>query len=110
MNAFLLSAFALWSVVLLEAGPEQSGYLTGAPVPDWLGLATTGGRDAIVLGEGCETAAPGVNVVILDSDHVQLVDPLVGPRPGACMLATRVHMSDTPCAHNSAGLCDVAFE
>jgi hypothetical protein len=108
-----MSLARLWAavaVVLFASAAEQSGYLTGAPVPDWLGLATTGGRDAIVLGEGCETAAPGVNVVILDSDHMQLVDPLAGPRPGACVLATRVHMSDMPCARNPVGLCDVAFE
>jgi hypothetical protein len=103
----------LWTamaVVLLAMGPEQSGYLTGAPVPDWLGLATPRGRDAIVLGDGCETAAPGMNVVILDSEHVQVVDPLAGPQPGACTLAGWVHMSDVPCARNPAGLCDVAFE
>jgi hypothetical protein len=97
-------------VVLFAVAPEQSGYLTGAPVPDWLGLATAGGRDAIALGDGCATAAPGMNVVILDSDHVQVVDPLAGPLPGACMLASRVRMSDVPCARNPAGLCDVAFE
>jgi hypothetical protein len=104
----------LWAaaaaVVLFASAPENSGYLTGAPVPDWLGLATADGRYAIVLGEECETAAPGVNVVILDSDHVQVVDPLDGPRPGACTLARRVRMSDVPCARNPAGLCDVAFE
>lgn len=103
----------LWAavaVVLFAAVPEQSGYLTGAPVPDWLGLATPGGRDAIVFGDGCDTAAPGLNVVILDADHVQVVDPLTGPQPGACTLARRVRMSDVPCARNPAGLCDVAFE
>jgi hypothetical protein len=98
------------AAVVLFAGVEQSGYLTGAPVPDWLGLATTGGRDAIVLGDGCETATPGMNVVILDLDHVQLVDPLAGPQPGACTLAERMHISDVPCARNPAGLCDVSFE
>jgi hypothetical protein len=108
-----MSVPGLWAAVaavLFASATDQSGYLTGAPVPDWLGLATAGGRDAIVLGEGCETAAPGVNVVILDSDHVQVVDPLAGPQPGACTLATRVRMSDVPCALNPAGLCDVAFE
>ena len=105
-----MSLPGLLAVVLFASAPMQTGYLTGAPVPDWLGLATTSGRDAVVLGAGCEAAAPGVNVVILDSDHVQLVDPLAGPRPGACTLATRLHMSDVPCAHNPAGLCDVAFD
>ncbi len=106
----LARSWAAMAVVLFASAADQSGYLTGAPVPDWLGLATTDGRDAIVLGEGCETAAPGMNVFILDFDHVQLVDPLAGPRPGACTLATRVHMSNTPCASNPVGLCDVAFE
>lgn len=108
-----MSPAGLWAaaaIVLATAAPEQSGYLTGAPVPDWLGLATDGGRDAIVLGEGCDTAAPGVNVVILDPEHVQLVDPLTGPWPGACTLAQRVRMSDVPCARNPDGLCDVAFD
>ena len=103
----------LWAALVffqLAMGPEESGYLTGAPVPDWLGLATAHGRDAIVLGDGCETAAPGMNVVILDSEHVQVVDPLTGPQPGACRLARRMHMSDVWCARNPAGLCDVAFE
>ena len=98
------------AVVLLATGVEQSGYLTGAPVPDWLALATAVGRDAIVLGDGCDVAIPGMNVLMLDSDHVQLVDPLAGPLPGTCRLARRVHMSDVPCAHNPAGLCDVAFD
>jgi hypothetical protein len=98
------------AVVLLATGVEQPGYLTGAPVPDWLALATLVGRDAVVLGDGCEVATPGMNVLMLDSDHVQLVDALAGPLPGACQLVRRVHMSDVPCAHNSAGQCDVAFD
>ena len=108
-----MSQPALWAavaVVLFASAPEQSGYLTGAPVPGWLALATDGGRDAIVIGDGCDTAAPGMNVVILDSDHVQVVDPLAGPWPEACTLARRVHMSDVPCARNPAGPCDVAFD
>jgi hypothetical protein len=110
-----MSLPGLWapvlSVVVLFANiPQQSGYLTGAPVPDWLGLATAGGRDAIVLGDGCDMAAPGMNVVILDSNHMQVVDPLAGPLPGVCTLAGRMRMSDVPCARNPAGLCDVAFE
>lgn len=98
------------AAALLAAAPELSGYLTGAPVPDWLGLATPGGRDAIILGYGCEMAAPGQNVIIVDANHLQVVDPLAGPRPGACTVATRLHMSDVPCARNPDGLCDVAFE
>ncbi|MBV9898103.1 MAG: hypothetical protein JO020_28440 [Chloroflexi bacterium] len=98
------------AMFLFTGAPEQSGYLTAAPVPDWLGLATAGGRDAIVLGDACDVAAPGVNVVIVDSDHVQVVDPLAGPLPGVCSVTRRMHMSDVPCARNPAGLCDVAFE
>jgi hypothetical protein len=108
-----MSVSALWAalaVVVYASAPEQSAYLTGAPVPDWLGLATAGGRDAIVLGQGCEMAAPGVNVVVLDVDHVQVVDPMVGALPAACTLVQRVHISDAPCARNPAGWCDVAFE
>jgi hypothetical protein len=98
------------AVVLLGTGVDQSGYLTGAPVPDWVGLATAVGRDAVVLSEGCDVASPGMNIRMLDSDHVQLVDPLAGLLPGACRLARRVHMSDVPCAHNPVGQCDVAFD
>jgi hypothetical protein len=100
----------LLAATLFASAPEQSGYLTGAPVPEWLGLATTGGRDAIVLGDGCATATPGMNVVIVDAEHVLVVDPLTGPQPGACTLARRMHMSDAPCARNPAGQCDVAFD
>jgi hypothetical protein len=106
----LPGVWAAVTVALLASAPEQSGYLTGAPVPNWLGLATADGRDAIVLGEACETAAPGMNVVILDPSHVQVVDPLAGPQPGACTLVSRKRMSEAPCARNPAGLCDVAFE
>jgi len=108
-----MSLPALWAVagvVLFASGSDPSGYLTGAPVPDWIGLATAGGRDAVVLGDGCDTASPGMNVVMLDSYHVQLVDPLSGREAGACRLASRVHMSDVPCALNPAGQCDVAFD
>jgi hypothetical protein len=101
---------AATAVVLFASAPEESGYLTGAPVPDMLGLATADGRHAIVLADGCETAAPGMNVMILDDDHVQVVDPLAGPLPGVCTLATRMRMSEVPCARNAEGLCDVAFE
>ena len=105
-------ALAIWSAasLLFATLPEQSGYLTGAPVPDWIGLATTGGRDAVMLGNGCDAAVPGMNVVVLDADHLQLVDPLAGAVPGACTLARRVHMSDVPCARNPAESCDVAYD
>jgi hypothetical protein len=98
------------AVALFAGTPAESGYLTGAPVPDWLGLATLGGRDAVMLGEGCETAAPGVNVIVLDDNHVQVVDALGGHLPGTCTLTRRMLMSDVPCARNPAGVCDVAFE
>jgi hypothetical protein len=107
-----LCALGVWTaaVVLLAIPPGQSGYLTGAPVSGWFGLATSGGRDAVVLGDGCDMAAPGMNVVVLNTDHLQVVDPLEGPQPGACTLTRRLHMSDVPCARNPTGLCDVAFE
>jgi hypothetical protein len=106
-----MTLLMVWASLLLVANAlGQSGYLTGAPVPGWLGLATDAGRDAVVPGAGCDSAAPGVNVVVLDPDHVQVVDPLAGLQPGTCALARRQHMSDSPCARNAAGLCDVAFD
>lgn len=104
-----LSAVLLAGVLFAKA-PEELGYLTGAPVPDWIGLATAEGRDAIALGDGCDAATPGMNVVLLDANHVMVVDPLTGPKAGACTLARRVHMSDVPCARSPVGLCDVAFD
>ena len=97
-------------VVAMLFGVEQYGYLTGAPVTDWLGLATVGGRDAVVLGNGCEAAAPGAKVVVLDEGHVLVVDAFAKFEPAVCTLARRVHMSDVPCARNPAGECDVAFD
>ena len=107
-----MTPLGLWvaAVVLFAPAVEQSGYLTGAPINDWLGLATTGGRDAIVLGEGCESAKAGANVIVLDWDHLQIVDPFTGPGQATCTLARRVHMSDVPCARDPLDLCDVAFE
>jgi hypothetical protein len=103
------STWTLYALVL-AMWYGQTGYLTGTPMADWVGLATSSGRDAVVLGDGCDAAMPGMNVIVLDADHVQLVDPLEGPRPGVCVVSRRLHMSDVACARNPAGLCDVAFE
>jgi hypothetical protein len=89
--------------------PEQTGYVTGAPLRDWLGLATTGGRDAVQLGDGCAGVVPGVNVVLDQAGDLQVVDPVTGLNPEVCAVVFRRHISDVPCATNPAGLCDVAF-
>lgn len=92
---------------------SEAAYVTGAPVPGWLGLATTEGRDAIELGDDCQNIEPGVNVVQLMSDPfdltLQMVDPILGPQADRCVVVKRLHMSDTPCARDPAGSCDVAF-
>jgi hypothetical protein len=85
------------------------GYVTGAPVPEWLGLATLDGRDAIQLGDGCADVVPGVNVIIDDNGELQVIDPLSGPQAQQCEIVNRVHMSDVPCATGQLGTCDVAF-
>ncbi len=85
------------------------GYITGAPVPNWLGLATPAGRDAIQLAAGCAAVTHGVNVVVLDDSALQPVDPITGPAPQVCTIVQRVHVSDVPCALNPAGECDVAY-
>ena len=85
------------------------GYVTGAPVPNWLGLATLAGRDAIQLGDGCQGVVPGVNVLVDADGALQVVDPVRGVQTGMCTLVQRVHMSDAPCAQNGVGVCDVAF-
>ena len=100
MNRLIAPAVVLLSV---------AGYVTGAPVPNWLGLATLGGRDAIQLGEGCEDVVPGVNVLVHEDGALQIVDPVRGAQADRCTLVQRVHMSDAPCAQNGAGVCDVAF-
>ena len=86
-----------------------AGYVTAAPVPDWLGLATPAGRDAIQLSAGCSAVVPGMNVLILDDDVLQPIDPIEGLMPKTCTLVQRVHMSDIPCARNAQAACDVAF-
>jgi hypothetical protein len=94
----------LWMVPL-----EHTGYITGAPVPDWLGLATLDGRDAIQLGDNCDGVVPGVNVVLLDDGDLQLVNPPNGDTSEPCEVVTHLHMSDVPCARDPTGACDVAF-
>ncbi len=105
----LVSAPARASTV----GSAQTAYITGAPIPYWLGLATPEGRDAIQLGSGCDGVVPGVNVVQLASEgsdpKLQVVDPILGLQSDLCLVIERRHMSDAPCAKNPAGLCDVAF-
>ena len=87
----------------------QTGYVTGAPVPNWLGLATLDGRDAIQLGDNCSMVAPGVNIIIDVEGELQIVDSLGGLQPDVCRIVNEVHMSDVPCATSPAGECDVAF-
>jgi hypothetical protein len=96
-------------LVFLQAAPGAYAYVTGAPVPEWLGLATLGGRDAIQLGEGCADVVPGVNVVVDDDGALQVIDPVRGMGPLLCEVVNRVHMSDVPCATSRQGVCDVAF-
>jgi len=96
-------------LVWLQATPAASGYVTGAPVPEWLGLATLAGRDAIQLGEGCADVVPGVNVVVDEDGELQVVDPINGLRPSGCEVLNRIHVSDVPCATGRMGVCDVAF-
>ncbi len=95
----------------------QYAYVTGAPVPDWLGLATQSGRDAIRLGDGCTSVAPGVNVLeslaqVSDDEPIdltlQVVDPVLGIQAEVCTVVQRLHMSDVPCARNAELVCDVA--
>jgi hypothetical protein len=86
-----------------------SGYVTGAPVPNWLGLATPEGRDAVQLADGCDSMSPGTNVIVYDDGALQALDPIRGPVAQVCAVVQRVHMSDVPCAQNAAGACDVAF-
>jgi hypothetical protein len=94
------------ALVLLS---QASGYITSAPVPEWLGLATLGGRDAIQLGDGCGDVVPGVNVVMDDNGELRVIDPINGLDPLTCVVVNRVHMSDVPCATSRLGVCDVAF-
>ena len=97
----------------MSTGPQEGdarwGYLTGAPVPHVLGLATLRGRDAIVLGSGCELAAAGVRVIQESDLQLRVVDPVQGLVGDVCTVLFRQHMSDVPCATDPEGWCDVAF-
>jgi hypothetical protein len=96
-------------VLVSQAAPGSYAYVTGAPVPEWLGLATLEGRDAIQLGDGCADVVPGVNVLMDDDGALQVVDPINGVEPAACEVVQRVHVSNVPCARSGLGVCDVAF-
>jgi hypothetical protein len=103
-------AVALAAAMLVsQVAPQAFGYVTGAPVPQWLGLATLDGRDAIQLGDGCANVVPGVNVVLDDDGALQVVDPVKGVESDTCEVVQRVHVSDVPCATSRLGVCDVAF-
>lgn len=104
-----LLALVLQANVAAQLLPQQSGYVTGAPMRDWLGLATIGGRDAVQLSDGCTAIAPGVNVLVDDAGDLQVIDPITGLQPDICVISSRQHVSDVPCATNPAGACDVAF-
>jgi hypothetical protein len=105
-----MAAVAVAALVLVsQVAPGAFAYVTGAPVPEWLGLATLQGRDAIQLGEGCADVVPGVNVVMDDDGALQVVDPIHGVEPTACAVLQRVHVSDVPCAKSGLGVCDVAY-
>jgi hypothetical protein len=101
----------LMTFLAQEALPEPA-YVTAAPVPSVLGLATLGGRYAVQLGEGCDRVVPGVNVILYESPDepwLRVVDPFSGVLTEVCAVTHRQHVSDVPCATNAAGACDVAF-
>ncbi len=85
-------------LLVSRVAPEASGYVTGAPVTQWLGLATLDGCDAIQLGDGCANVVPGVNVVRHDGGELEVVDPIEGVAPDTCPVLEQVHISDVPCA------------
>jgi hypothetical protein len=105
----VIFALASAAILLSQASPEANGYVTSAPVPEWLGLATLGGRDAIQLGDGCADVAPGVNVMLDEAGELRVIDPITGLEPSECVVVNRMHMSDVPCATSRLGVCDVAF-
>ncbi len=110
IGALLLGVLLLApAAVRAQTQPDPNGYVTGSPVTDWLGLATSAGRDAIQLGDGCTGVVPGVNVVQDEAGDLQIVDPIRGIQPDRCVIINRLHMSDVPCARNAAGACDVTF-
>jgi hypothetical protein len=111
MRWLVFAVVALFSV-RAQDDSSQMGYVTAAPVPETLGLATLGGRDAIQVGSGCEAVAPGVNVIRDETNgelSLRVVDPIRGPLPDVCTVVFHRHMSDVPCATNPSGTCDVAF-
>ncbi len=105
---------AIWWVVVLGLVPTlafaqtDTAYITADPGrADHVGLATVDGRYSVALGAGCDDVVPGAQVVMDDTDHLQVVDPIQGLRPSVCEVAGSVQMSDVPCAQGPDGQCDV---
>lgn len=106
----LVVAIVLAMVVVAEARAEgaEQGYLGGAPNDGWLALWTLDGVYGVQLGDGCDGAVAGVNVLV-DGDQLQVIDPLQGLQDQVCTLTTRVKKGDVPCSTNPDGICDVAW-
>ena len=110
----LTVALLLTSAAVAAADGGQQAYVTFDPArSDRVGLATQDGRYALVLGDGCDGVAPGVNVLMSTDDAgglvLQVVDPILGLQDQACRVVDQKRMSDEPCRTNPAGACDVAW-
>ena len=123
----------VWSVWLLSSttfaqspADQRQAYTTADPVdPARLGLATTSGRYAIRVWDGCGfTLEPGQNVLVGGIGTIENFTVLEGDIAGdvmvspvannelheMCALTEATLMDPTPCFMNAEGACDVALE
>ena len=105
MNAFLAGLL----LIAVQQAAGVPAYVTQTPVTDWLALATPDGRWAIQLAEDCEAIQPDTNILIIGSPDDPDVQ-LVASSGEVCGLAQQQKVSDTPCAQDRLGLCDVWYD
>jgi hypothetical protein len=67
-------------------------------------VATQDGRYALTLGDGCDGAVPGVNVLMSSADAgslmLQVIDPILGVQNQTCSVVDQECMSTEPCSTN----------
>lgn len=92
-------------VLLAQVLTTPHAYLIGDPVA----LATTSGTYAVEFGQGCDEIMTLTNLELLPgSGGVAALAPLDGDV--VCNIYIGERQSDTPCAMNEDGVCDIESE